>query len=104
MNFLCSHRWENGEKENWPGRIADIYSYGSHYEIFIESRSGIRILVGKTCSGFFACIPDFRAGCHLGPLDDIFYNREKLSSAMVNAVDSATVASALKYLSNALTF
>jgi len=104
MDFLCSHRWENGKKESWPGRIADIYSYGSHYEIFIESRSCIRILIGKTCSGFFACIPDFRAGCHLSSLDDIFYNREKLSSAMKNIIDAVTAASALKYLSGTLIF
>lgn len=95
MNFSCFHRWENGKKENWPGRIANIFSYGSHFEIFIESRSSIRLLIGKTCSGFFACAPDFLAGCHLSSLDDIFYNREKLFFAMDNIIDAETVGSAL---------
>ncbi|MCR6546996.1 hypothetical protein [Dehalobacterium formicoaceticum] len=104
MNFSCSCCWENGKKENWTGRIADIYSYGSHYEISIQSRSSIRILIGQTCSGFFACIPDFQAGCHLGSLEDIFYNQEKLTFAMENVIDAATVASALRYLSDILSF
>lgn len=104
MDFLCSHRWKNGKNESWSGRIAGICSYGSHYEIFIESRSGIRVIVGKTCSGFFACLPDFQAGCHLSALDDIFYNRERLSKAMKNVIDAATVASALKFLSSGLIF
>lgn len=104
MYFTCYHQWENGKKESWTGKIAQIYSYGSHYEIILISRSSIRVLVGKTCLGFFACAPDFRAGCHLSSLDNIFYNREKLLSAMDNDIDASTVAFALKHLATTLKF
>jgi len=104
MAFICSYCWENGKKESWSGKVAQIYSYGSHYEIFLQSRSSIRLLVGKTCSGFFACIPDFQAGCHLSSLNDLFYNQEKLLFAMDNDIDASTVAFALKHLSGILKF
>ncbi|MEL7568685.1 MAG: hypothetical protein AAGU27_27995 [Dehalobacterium sp.] len=104
MTFLCSYRWENGKKECWSGKVAQIYSCGSHYVIFLQSRSSIRLLIGKTCSGFFACIPDFWTGCHLSSLNDFFYNQEKLLLAMDNAIDASTVAFALKHLSGTLEF
>ncbi|MGI5912754.1 MAG: hypothetical protein ACOX6E_09325 [Syntrophomonadaceae bacterium] len=104
MYFSCYHQWENEKKEAWTGKVAQIYPYGSHYEIFLHSRSSIRVLVGKTCSGFFACVPDFRAGCHLSSLDDLFYNREKVLAAIDNVIDASTVAFALKHLATTLKF
>jgi hypothetical protein len=66
--------------------------------------SSIRVLVGKFSSGLFACIPDFKVGCCLGSLNDLFYNRERLIQVMDNVVDGATVAYALKALSGSLSF
>lgn len=103
MNFQCSYRWEDG-KETWPGKITKITSYGSHHEIFIQSRSSIRVLLGRSSSGLFACMPDFSAGCHLSALDDTFYNGEKLVHALDNAVDGTTVAYALKTLKGHISF
>lgn len=103
MTFQCSYRWEDG-KETWPGTIANIISYGSHYEIQIQSRSSIRVLLGKSSSGLFACMPDFGSGCHLSTLNDTFYNGERLVYALDNAVDGTTVAYALKALSGTLSF
>ena len=69
--------------------------HGSHFEISIQSCSSILVLFGKTEYGYFACMPDFHAGCHLGTPDDTFYNTEKLVQAMKNKVDGITVAMAL---------
>jgi len=84
--------------EKWSGNINRFINYGSHYEIFIESRSSILILLGRTSSGGFACMPDFQAGCHLVSLDDILWNTEKLTNVL-GKVDGITAATALCNLS-----
>ena len=61
----------------------------------IESRSGITVLFGKTSLGRFACMPDFKSGCHLAKLNNESYNTEKLYHVM-NPIDAITVAKALK--------
>lgn len=97
MTFECKM-----DSERWQGKIKKFIDYGSHFEIFIESRSSILILFGKTSLGGFACIPDFQVGCHLTNLKDKFWNTEKLSSVLGN-VDGITVATALYQLSQEYT-
>jgi hypothetical protein len=91
INFKCTHN-----KTNWTGKINDFKNYGSHYEMRIESRSGITVLFGKTSMGSFACMPDFSAGCHLAELDNEFYSKQKLFN-VINPVDAITVARALSF-------
>ena len=93
MFFECMNQTKKG-KETWNGRIISMINYGSHFEIQIQSRSSILVLLGKTTLGNFACMPDFGAGCHLAKLKDKFYSTEKLVSVM-GKVDGITVASAL---------
>lgn len=93
MVFDCEVK-ENNKNSKWKGTIERFANYGSHYEIFIESRSSIMVIFGKTSRGNFACIPDFEAGCHLIELKNKFWNTEKLVSAM-GKVDGITVANAL---------
>lgn len=104
MEFICSYQWDRDDREDWVGTVKHITSFGSHYEIIIVSRSCIRVLVGKSSDGYFACIPDFKAGCDLGMLDDVFYSSEKLIYSMGNPVDGTTVACALRALANTLKF
>ncbi|MBU3182506.1 hypothetical protein [Clostridium psychrophilum] len=47
MIFECTNQTKQ-KKETWTGRVTSIINYGSHYEIKIESRSGIMVLLGKT--------------------------------------------------------
>lgn len=98
MKFICERSIKNNNirKERWDGEISSYKDYGSHYELIINSRSRIMVLLGKTSCGNFACMPDFGAGCHLSDLDDIFYNREKLCRVL-GKVDGITVANALAY-------
>jgi hypothetical protein len=82
------------KEEHWDGIVPGVIKYGSHYEIRIESRSGIMVIFGKTSRGGFACVPDFGAGCHLVDLKDRFWNTEQLSGVL-GEVDGITVAEAL---------
>lgn len=100
MIFKCRMLVEGGT-ETWEGCIASFSKYGSHYEMRIESRSGIRVIFGKTTCGNFACIPDFNAGCHLSNLKDRFWNAEKLCEA-IGTVDGLTVAYALAAVADKL--
>ncbi|MBS4041413.1 MAG: hypothetical protein KGZ81_12540 [Flavobacteriales bacterium] len=84
--------------EHWTGRIKSLKKYGSNYEIRIESRSSILVILGEVSSGYFACMPDFHAGCYLVDLSDGFWNREQLMRAL-GKVDGITVAAALEILS-----
>ena len=93
MTFDCVNETKK-RKETWTGSITSMINYGSHFEIKIESRSSIMVLLGKTTLGNFACMPDFGAGCHLAKLEDKFYSTEKLSN-VIGKIDGITVASAL---------
>lgn len=102
MEFECINKRKCGS-EKWIGRITDFKNYGTHYEIKIESRSGILVIFGKTAQGAFACMPDFRAGCHLVNLRDLFWNTEQLVRVL-GKVDGITVASALNALADKISF
>ena len=67
--------------------------------MFIESRSGIMVVAGKTTRGLFACMPDFEVGCHLVNLEDTFWNTEKLTE-ILGKVDGITVSSALSHINS----
>ena len=93
MLFTCSDL--SNPMDKWEGRIERLDCFGSHYEMRIESRSGITVFFGRTSyGGNFACMPDFQAGCHLDYLNNEYYNSDKLRSVL-NRVDSITVSRAL---------
>lgn len=92
MTFNCYY-----QKKKWPGRIINFEDYGRYFEIRVESLSSITVIFGKTSLGFFACMPDYEAGCHLIEPKNEAYNREKLTSVM-NPIDGITVARALYVL------
>ena len=104
MHFRCSYQWDEGDRDDWEGFIEQITCFGSHSEVLIASRFSLPVLIGKCTSGLFACLPDYRAGCHLSSLDDTFYNSERLTYAMENPVDATTVACALRMLAAVLEF
>lgn len=98
MRFICINRWGSVRKEQWFGEITKVNSYGGYIELFIASRSSIRVICSKGQYSHWACIPDYQAGCVLSCPSDTFYNTERLTKAMKNKVDAITVAAALKLL------
>lgn len=83
---------ENGDKsESWQGIILGLGEYKSHCEFGIEARSGIMLVIGKPISGWFACMPDFGAGCHLAALDDICWNTEQLTTNNTTGINNSAV-------------
>ncbi|MDQ2087950.1 hypothetical protein RBH29_16090 [Herbivorax sp. ANBcel31] len=93
MNFECTMK-KGKSVERWFGTITKIQNWGSHYEINILSRSSIMVLFGETSRGYYACMPDFKAGCHLVNFRDLFWNTEALTEVL-RKVDGITVATAL---------
>jgi hypothetical protein len=97
INFYCREKIGRTYEE-WDGFVKRLHNHGSHYEIHIESRSGFIFIVGKYINGAFISIPAFRVGCDLASYSDYFWNNEHLARLM-NPVDAATVAEALRTLS-----
>ena len=100
--FECVWKTKN-RCERWPATITYMKNYGSHYEFQIVSRSSIRVIIGRSTSGNFACIPDYDVGCHLSDLCDIFWNSERLTKGL-GKVDGITVAYALKAIAGKVDF
>ena len=102
MVFECIYKTSK-KTERWKGKILYLRKCGSHYELRIESLSSITVIFGKTTHGAFACMPDFRAGCHLGNPKDEVWNTEKLAQAL-GEIDGITVATALYTLADKIEF
>ena len=96
IRFHCQGKIKN-RFQRWSGTITHLINHGSHYEIYISSRSGFVFLVGKYINGGFISIPAFNVGSDLAEYDDYFWNNERLASIM-NQVDAATIAEALRSL------
>lgn len=94
--FICKHK-----KQLWTGSISSFKNYSTYYEFWIQSRSSIMVVFGKTTRGYFVCMPDFNVGCHLVNLNDSFWNTERLTE-ILGVVDGVTVSSALVFLSKEL--
>ena len=95
--FKCTAGDGNdASSQSWESRISYLKCYGSHYEMRIQSYYGsVLVLFGKTAFGYFACIPDFEAGCHLSYLNDVFWNTEQLIK-VIDEVTGITVAESLR--------
>jgi len=95
--FLC-HKRIGRHSEHWPGKVTRLINHGSHYEIYVSSRSGFVFFIGKYINGgSFISIPAFNVGSYLADYGDYFWNNERLS-AIMNHVDAATVTEALRAL------
>lgn len=102
MIFECTNKTSR-RTERWNGKILSLNCYGTHYELKIESRSSLLVIIGKTSLGGFACMPDFGAGCHLVSPSDKLWNTEKLVKVL-GKIDGITVASALYAAADKISF
>jgi|LGVF01.2.fsa_nt_gb hypothetical protein len=51
--------------DSWISHIRYLKYYGSHYEMYIESCSGLIVTFDETSSGIFLCVPIFNIDCEL---------------------------------------
>lgn len=103
--FRCYYQWDEDEEDDWEGYIKEVVNINGIWELCITGRgSSIRLMIGKSSLGLFACIPDFDAGCYLCSLDDLYSNSDRLIRAMESIVDGTTVACGLKILNKVLVF
>ncbi|MBN1216470.1 MAG: hypothetical protein JXA99_13650 [Candidatus Lokiarchaeota archaeon] len=93
MRFECEYK-NHLKHEKWEGKIGKVEIHQNNYEFRIESRSGIMIIYGKTTRGYYVCVPDFNAGCHLVDWRDRYWNREKLTEVL-GYVDGITIETAI---------
>lgn len=83
--------------ERWSGTVTNLINHGSHYEVSVNSRSGFVFIIGSYAYGCFISVPAFNVGSDLADYGDYFWNNERLASIM-NKVDAATIAEALRTL------
>ncbi len=88
----------NGRFEIWEGKIMQIISFGSHYEIHIKGISCFWVITGPCSAGWFACIPDCNATCFLINPTSYQQTAGKLIN-ILGVVNGVTVASALAHIS-----
>jgi hypothetical protein len=96
IRFKCS--FKNGKNtEKWCAIILDIKNYHNHQEVMIIAQSiiSIRFLIGQTLTGYFACFPDLKLGCHLSDYRDVFSNTNHLKK-ILSIKDSVTVANGIR--------
>ena len=96
IKFKCSLK-KGKQHLKWYATILDITNHQNHIEIMIISQStaSIRLLIGKTLTGHFACFPDLKIGCHLSDYTDVFENTKYLK-CVLSMVESITVAYAIR--------
>lgn len=97
MEFTCRINIEDSPDEIWHGKIISYNLHEDNLKLYIESRSLIHVIIGKTAFGNYACIPNFEIGCYLSDLTDLFWDSEKLCSLLGEA-DGVTVATAIQYV------
>jgi hypothetical protein len=101
MDFKC--KLTIGKKtEIWSARLMEVHDHGAFFEIFIDSRSSIRIIIGHGVWGNFVCIPDWKVGTFLSDFRDYFWNCERLVCLMGNKVDGVTAATVIKEMADSL--
>lgn len=85
----------------WVSTIRVMKSNDPSYEVEITGRgSYFHAIIGSRAYGNYICIPNYSVGSELSYLDDVFWNRERLSGLM-SPVDAATIANGLSHLKEA---
>lgn len=100
--FSCTYWWDCYNTEYWVGEITKINQKEGLCEIFIKSRSSITLLIGKSESRRFACIPNRFVSCWLGNPIDVCYNIELLSNVLKNKIEVVTMAYAIREIADIL--
>jgi hypothetical protein len=71
VEFQCNEKIGR-RKEQWNGLVTRLINHGSHYEIYISSRSGFFFIIGKYSYGGFISIPAYNVGTDIVDYGDYF--------------------------------
>ena len=73
--YFYSDDLEDSEVIQREGYIEPIKTDREPYEAVVTAEGySFHILFGSQRNGMFLCIPDWRVGCELSYLDDVFWN------------------------------
>jgi hypothetical protein len=87
----------DGAEKKWFVAIPNFNCFGSHFQVRIESHSGIRVIFGKLEKKYFVCIPEMSVGCELLNLWDEESNSQILEE-LIGEVDGISVAKSLSIM------
>lgn len=98
MDITC-FMWVGNKKETWPSIIRFARRSGEHIEFYLDARgSSFQIITGPADGGNYVCIPNWQAGSPLARYSDYGWNLNHIRRCIKNKVDSASIASALRYV------
>lgn len=76
LTFTCSNLDAPFQK-GWKGKLK-ILNPDTGEMVVTARGSYFHIFCGSYCNGHYLCIPNINVGTDLGPLDDTFWNEERL--------------------------
>lgn len=97
--YFCNDDFEDAEVTHRTGYLKPINMSTEPYEATVEAEGySFHILVGSQINGKFLCIPDWRLGCELAGLSDIFWNQESIlgNDELFGYENATAIAYALK--------
>lgn len=101
MKYKCA-LIKDDSTERWEGDLEVMRCLPSCCEAGVTGRgSYFHIIVGEHSYGKYVCIPNLNLGSELAALDDVFWNRERLSRLM-GEVDATTLSYGIRFLGELL--
>lgn len=103
MKYKCSIYNEQAQKQDlWEISINILYTDGPFTEFVVNGRgSSMHAIAGPQINGNFVCLPGYGVGSELAAYSDECWNRERLSG-LIGKTDAASLAAALKHLTELL--
>lgn len=95
--FVCSHIYDDGQYCQWLTSCQVLREGPETHEILVNGRgSEYRVVLGRSTTGLYMCIPTMNVGCGLSHLSDIFWNTSRIAEVL-NETDAVTIATAISY-------
>lgn len=94
---------EDSEAILYDGNIQPYNLSHEPYEATVTARgSSYHILFGHQCNGMFLCIPNWKVGCELASLSDVFWNLHSImnNEETLSYEEATAIAYALRVLAN----
>lgn len=78
------------------------YQVSNCHELSVDyNGNNYMVIYGRHINGGFCCIPNWNVGCELSQPEDVFWNREKLSSIVGNGAAKVIANAIMQHAQNA---